>query len=508
MLEEINETFDEGCESVMMQLATGAGKTAIAAEWSKALGGHILFLAPALSIIGQAPDEFAKWNSRAIAVGTGYKTWKYADKLWSARLHDSVVASTATTALNNIKNTKTMQNKFSSLIVDEAHHAPDPIGKATQITRVVQMARRAGLPVLGMTATPWRLSKRQGFEKTWDVLICGPSWNALKGTYLADIHMIRHGQQIIVGAGSVSGKDYTEGATWTRNKRSLIFTKGAFDMLIQNAMQPDGLLSKTIMYAIGQKHAVVLSELAYGLGIKTGVLISDTKLITGTRRRALRRALKEGMVVADRHEVNRRFRSGDIRLVINVNMVTEGYDLPDCAVVIILRPTMSLALWLQMCGRGSRITPGKDVLTLIDLTDNYARLGDPLMERGWSLSARMDDNALLGDPVLRFCSDDKGESCNTMIYAGQHICPHCSRVQGTDCDTCGKFRLWKSFATSEGYRTWICDLCRHEEEIPSALGVDLIHKGWTRRGDLYYRLMLSDGTYANVLNFQRGTFMR
>lgn len=70
-------------------------------------------------------------------------------------------------------------------------------------------------------------------------------------------------------------------------------------------------------------------------------------------------------------------------------MVQEGYNLPDCECVIVLRPTLSLSMWCQMCGRGSRLTPNKRVLTLIDLTDNHVRLGDPMMEFDWSLEPRL-----------------------------------------------------------------------------------------------------------------------
>ena len=72
------------------------------------------------------------------------------------------------------KNLRQLVNDFTGLIIDEAHHAPDPIGKAKQVTQLVQMARRAGLPVLGMTATPWRLSKRQGIYQDVGRAYCRP----------------------------------------------------------------------------------------------------------------------------------------------------------------------------------------------------------------------------------------------------------------------------------------------------------------------------------------------
>ena len=458
MLRQIGNSFNGGCQSVMFQMTTGAGKTAIAAHWAS---GKTLFLCHSLSVIGQAPAEFAKWGVRAVPVGSGYRKWQ--DALATLQLRSGIVASTAITAANNLDDL----SRFAAVIVDEAHHAPD--GK-TRANRVITRARELGLPVLGMTATPWRMSKRQGFSQTWDTLILGPSWNDLRGKYLADIRMVR-AEGVIRGAGATSGLDYKEGATYQRNADVPIFTRGAIGMV------PD---KKTIMYAVGQRHAVNLARLAAKRGISAGILISDKSL------------LKDLQVETDPVEVNRRFRNGELQLIINVNMITEGYDLPDCECVIVLRPTKSLALWLQMCGRGSRLAAGKDKLTLIDLTDNHERLGDPLMERSWSLKPRSSDNAL-GEPVLRVC-DNRGRTCRNFIYAAAQTCPHCGAPQGAICAICGKWRHWHRL---EGN---LCDRCQHERPRH----VKVIYPGWTRRGDRYYVLRLDDGSRANLFPWQRG----
>lgn len=475
MLQQIGSSFNNGCQSVMFQMATGAGKTAIAATWARERGA-VLFLCHSLAVIGQAPAEFAKWGVQSLAVGTGYCKW--IDAIRCLEIDQFVVASTAITAANNLGDLR----HFSAIIVDEAHHAPDPIGKPTRISKLIAAAKQADLPVLGMTATPWRMSRRQGFRATWDDLIIGPSWNELRGQHLADIKMMRGDNQMIRGKGGGSGQDYTETATYENNYYTPIFTRGAIDML------PD---CKTILYAVGQRHAVNLAKLSVAKGVPTGLLISSKSMLSDA----------PSEVETAPQEVNRRFRNGELRLIINVNMVTEGYDLPDCECVMVLRPTKSLALWLQMCGRGSRLATNKNSLLLIDLTDNHERLGDPLMARRWSLDARASDNEDLGDPILRICAGQKGGSCNHFMPASQHICPRCNRAQGSICQTCGKWRLWKHL------RAAICDRCRHEEhEENNYKRVKWILKRWTRRGDMYYALVLDDMTRASVFHWQRGIY--
>ena len=483
MLAEVDKAFASEHGAVMLQLATGAGKTGIAATWARQQHGAVLFLCHTLSVIGQAPAEFAKWNVNAIAVGSGHHKWRKAFP--AALLHGTVLASTAATAANNEDNIL----EFKALIIDEAHHAAD--GK-TRVNKLVARAKVAGIPVLGLTATPWRLSKKEGFNKTWDTLICGPEWIDLKGEYLADVRVVRAGGKVIKGAGAYSGQDFKETATLAANARNKIFTRGAFDVLEKHARNDDGTLKKTLMYAVGQRHALKLADIAQERGIPTGLLVSSKGVLDRAPR---------GIEI-DPQRVNERLRSGDLSLVINVNMVTEGYDCPDVECVICLRPTMSKALWKQMCGRGSRLAPDKDELLLIDLTDNNERLGDPLMRHDWSLEPRKQD-AEPGDPVLRFC-----ENCDTMIYTSLHECPHCGEVQGRVCDTCGKFRFWKDYEEDPG----TCELCIHDqiarEAATNVLYLRKLTYGRTQQGSDMFRMDLSDGSTAWLFRKQRKAFQR
>jgi superfamily II DNA or RNA helicase len=79
------------------------------------------------------------------------------------------------------------------------------------------------------------------------------------------------------------------------------------------------------------------------------------------------------------------FRTGAIRVLCNCALFTEGLDVPGINAVILARPTKSLGLWLQMCGRALRPAPGKDHAIIIDLGQNWTRFGLPADDREWSL---------------------------------------------------------------------------------------------------------------------------
>jgi hypothetical protein len=108
----------------------------------------------------------------------------------------------------------------------------------------------------------------------------------------------------------------------------------------------------------------------------------------------------------ERKAILDRFRSGQTQVISNCAILTEGFDCPDSSAAVIARPTSSVTLWLQMIGRILRPAPGKESATILDMTDNWFRLGRPCDNRKWSL-----------DPVS--CDPDT---------QGVRCCPHCHHV--------------------------------------------------------------------------------
>lgn len=125
----------------------------------------------------------------------------------------------------------------------------------------------------------------------------------------------------------------------------------------------------------------------------------------------------------ERELIIREFREGTIRCLLNVDLIGEGLDIPDCECVILLRPTMSTALFIQQSMRCLRYVDGKRAV-IYDLVGNVFRHGLPTEHREWSLSKKI--SAKSEDSVnCRRC-----QSC-MLIYAGQdRICPYCGHDNG------------------------------------------------------------------------------
>lgn len=121
---------------------------------------------------------------------------------------------------------------------------------------------------------------------------------------------------------------------------------------------------------------------------------------------------------SERNEVIRKFRDGEIKIITNVDIIGEGFDVPDCSTVIMLRPTQSLSLYIQQAMRGMRYRPGKTSI-IIDHVDNARRHGLPDMEREWNLEGKKTESGEKEVPI---------KECNNCfaVYPPNHKwCPYC-----------------------------------------------------------------------------------
>lgn len=129
-----------------------------------------------------------------------------------------------------------------------------------------------------------------------------------------------------------------------------------------------------------------------------------------------------------RKEIVKKFRTGDIRVLLNVDIVGEGFNVPDCDCVILLRPTMSLCLYIQQSMRCMRYRPNKRAL-IIDMVGNCYRHGLPDEDREWSLIKKPKLKRTIGndekDVIVRQCTH-----CFRVYKGNDRICPYCGQDNG------------------------------------------------------------------------------
>jgi len=125
----------------------------------------------------------------------------------------------------------------------------------------------------------------------------------------------------------------------------------------------------------------------------------------------------------ERSKIIESFRSGEITILCNVDLISEGFDVPDCNTAILLRPTKSLTLYIQQSMRCMRYADGKQAV-IIDHVGNYARFGLPDMERKWSLEVKKTKKMNEIDVKIRQCPE-----C-FFTHEFDDECPACGFVYG------------------------------------------------------------------------------
>ena len=261
-----------------------------------------------------------------------------------------------------------IKEKPGLIVIDEAHHA---LAK----TYKVMWERFPNAKFLGLTATPCRLNGK-GFTDLFDVLV--QAWGIpefiCKGrlaTY--DFVSIKSDgvTQCLIDSLQKRGAD---GDYQNKEMDMLLNKKPSIERLYQS-FEEYGKNRKGIVYAINISHAQKIMELYQEHGIKVVAIDSKTPAL-------------------ERQADIEAFRNGDIQVLVNVDIFSEGFDCPDVEFVQLARPTLSLAKYLQMVGRGLRVAKGKKNCVIIDNVGLYRVFGLP--SQVWNWKATFEGNLKYG----------------------------------------------------------------------------------------------------------------
>ena len=444
-------SYSSGGRSVIRTVATGGGKTEEAIALAKGYQ-RVLFIAPREMLNLQAADRFSKAGLTARAVSKHDMWWKPGME-WPEKLR--AVMCTEKTAY-----TRWLEFKPDLIIFDEAHHVYTnhrwdtdasiyaqlwkakhdemrsdgasqrtvrkvlhALGKEHKFNNsatIALVARELDIPVYGMTATMWRLNKHEHFSALWREYIDGPQVaDLVQLDYLTKLETLRMGGSMnstSVGH-ALGGDDYSPAqievlvnTNWAR------FTSEAIDWLL--SLEDElGRELKVIAYSLNQKSARAMADYARSRGKSVGLLLSDSDLLEDYQA--------QQQTIAE-------FRAGKTMLLVNVAIATEGIDIPDADAVLMARPTESLALYQQMAGRCTRLSPGKKAGLILDCSNNTSEFGSPMSKRGYSLFPRGEFTGGQPPPVLCI-------ACAAYVHPAQKFCPECNQPQGTDCVKCAKF---------------------------------------------------------------------
>lgn len=363
LLDGALNAYKEGYRAPCIVLPCGGGKSVILAEFARrktAEGLRVLFLVHRKELCGQI-----------------YKTFRRAGV--NMALCEVAMVQTVSRQLDD-------RRKPDYIITDENHHS-----LAKTYRRIYDYW--SDVPRIGVTATPERLNG-DGLKDTNDKLVIGVTarW-LIEHDYLCDydyyaplIDMpkfhIRHGDFMTA-----------EVARFFKSNQQKIYG----DVIKQYCRIADG--KQAICYLPAVETSKLTAEQFSAAGIAAAHIDGGTP-------------------TAERNRIIEQFRKGDIKILCNVDIVSEGFDVPDCECVILLRPTQSLTLYIQQSMRCMRYKEGKRAI-IIDHVNNIGRFGFPDKDREWLLEGHPHKH-LGGEAPVKIC-----EYCFATVPASTMTCPQC-----------------------------------------------------------------------------------
>jgi len=317
----------------LVVLPTGSGKTEVFCKAIYHFAVPTLVLAHRKELLEQAKEKLLRYyDETAIGiVGAGYAQWER-----------PIIVASVQTVRNHAK--RLQEKGFGLVICDEAHHAT----KKNSYTKVFDALPHAF--IVAFTATPKRLDGQEitgifnspVYEKTLVEMV--------REGFLCDLRGIEAKSTTSLDTVRKSMGDFNE-----KELSALLNTDARNRLVLQSYITYARGLS-AICFAIDVAHAHTLASLFNEFGVASVAV--DGKTPPDTR-------------VA----IIKQFEQGHIKVLVNCELLTEGFDAPYVQCVIMARPTLSTSLYMQMLGRGTRLHPSKQECLILDVVDNYRRHG-------------------------------------------------------------------------------------------------------------------------------------
>jgi len=386
---QVRQALAAGHKSVLLQAPTGSGKTVLMA-WMAARaaerGKRTTFIVHRQELLFQASRTFGAMGIRHGLIAPG---------------------QTMTRDAIQVASVQTLVRRFDRvippdlLIYDEAHHAPSATWR-----RVFE--RYPNARSIGLTATPERLDGK-GLGDIFEVMVCGPTVRQLiDAGYLSDYVVYAPPVGIDLEGVRTRAGDYAKDQLADAVDKPTI-TGDAVRHYLRLA---NG--KRAIAFCVSIEHSKHVAEQFRSVGVRA-------QHIDGTEDNRRRAAIMD------------RFAAGGIQVLTNVDLISEGFDVPAVEAAILLRPTQSLALYLQQVGRALRPQPGKTAV-ILDHAGNVLRHGLPDDDRDWTLEGRPRKRGRQEDaPDIRVRQCPKCFAC----HAPAPTCPCCGHryeTQGREVD--------------------------------------------------------------------------
>lgn len=369
----------------VLDLPTGSGKSIIIAmicqklaEW----GCRVVILQPSKELVEQ---NVAKLKGLCPELSVGI----YSASLRSKQKGADFLFAT----IGSVVNKEHELGQRDLIIIDECHLVPAGDGGQYNTFRLQLRALNPKLRMVGLTATPYRLDNGPiiGSDMAFD----GTAYRLPVGRLLDD------GYLTPLESISVSKLDTSSlrRSGWDYNKKDLqtLFEDNVTSSVRETVKVAQATGSKhCLCFASGVEHAHKVAEYLTEL---TG---ERAETVTGETM-----PLERSQTISD-------FKAGRLRWLVNCDVLTTGFDSPNVDLIAVMRATLSAGLFSQICGRGLRLSEGKEKCYLLDFGGNVARHGAIDSEDYGHKEAKKKGQ---GEAVMKSCP-----CCGALAYAAAREC--------------------------------------------------------------------------------------
>ncbi|MFZ4715479.1 MAG: DEAD/DEAH box helicase family protein [Bacteriovoracaceae bacterium] len=339
--------FQRMRDPAVIVLPTGAGKSLVIAELAKIAKGRVLVLAHVKELVEQNYQKYKSYDLEA-----GIFSASLGQKDWNEKAIFGSIQSVARAPDEFFRN-------FSLLIIDECHRVAEE--GSTQYQEVIQKLKEINpnICILGLTATPYRLGlgwiyefSQNGELKTEQKRFFKQCLYELPISYMIKNKFLTQPVKIDI---PVTCYDFSE-----LTEKNRMYTMAEVEELLKNQKRLTPLIVKNIIditEKFDRKGVMIFSStVKHAEEIMTYLPEGEARLVVGDTDQD------------SRDEIIQEFKKRKFKYLVNVSVLTTGFDAPHVDVIAILRPTESNSLYQQIVGRGLRLDPGKTDCYILDYT--------------------------------------------------------------------------------------------------------------------------------------------
>ena len=412
-------------------LPTGSGKSLVIAELARLARGRVLVLAHVRELVEQNHAKYQAYGLEADIFSAGLKR-KEASR--------QVVFGSVQSVVRNLEQFN--DASFTLLVIDECHRVS--LEEDSSYRQVIEHLRSQNpqLKILGLTATPFRLGQGFIYHRHHHGMVRGS-----EESFFADC-VFEQPLRLMVKQGflaapkrldmAIEGYDFSALAP----SSSGLFREEELNRVVAGNRATPGIIAQVVEYAADRQGVMIFAAtVAHAEEIMGYLPAEQAALITGATASAERTALIDA------------FKARQLKYLVNVAVLTTGFDAPHVDLIAILRPTESVSLYQQIVGRGLRLSPGKEECLILDYAGNpwdlYApEVGEP----------KPDSDS---EPVQVPCPDCGHANLFWGKRDGELVIEHFGRrCQGLIEDDAGRRRQCEF-----RFRFKVCDECGAENDI-------------------------------------------